>query len=114
MSWSISLPRLSSTICLPLEKPWRPYGPVTVTGKFAFFNKMGHAIVISGCDSDTGLVTVYDPGWLQGRQEKSWAYIVTHLWKMLGDENTPASGTILANKSEVASETDFATTRPRR
>jgi Papain-like cysteine protease AvrRpt2 len=87
---------------------------VTVTGKFAFFNKMGHAIVISGCDSDTGLVTVYDPGWLQGRQEKSWAYIVTHLWKMLGDENTPASGTILANKSEVASETDFATTRPRR
>jgi hypothetical protein len=99
---------------LTLGTALETFGPVIVTGKFAFFNRVGHAIVISGCDSDTGLVTVYDPGWLQGRQEKSWAYIVTHLWKMQGDENTPASGTIIANKSEVATATDFATTRERR
>ena len=99
---------------LTLGKALETYGPLIVTGKFAFFNKVGHAIVVSGCDSDTGVVTVYDPGWLLGRQEKSWSYIVTHLWKMRGDENTPASGTIVANKAEVATETDFATTRARR
>lgn len=99
---------------LTLGKALETYGPLIVTGKFAFFNKLGHAIVVSGCDSDTGVVTIYDPGWLLGRQEKSWSYIATHLWKMRGDENTPASGTIVANNAEVATETDFATTRARR
>jgi Papain-like cysteine protease AvrRpt2 len=98
---------------LTLGKALETYGPVIVTGKFAFFNKMGHAIVISGCDTDTGLVTVYDPGWLQGRQEKSWSYIVTHLWKRRGDQTTLARGTIIANKAEVATEKDHATTRAR-
>jgi hypothetical protein len=59
---------------LTLGTALEAYGPVIVTGKFAFFNKVGHPIVISGCDSDTVVVPVYDPGWLRGRQEKSWAY----------------------------------------
>jgi hypothetical protein len=99
---------------LTLGKALETYGPVIVNGKFAFFNKMGHAIVISGCDTETGLVTVYDPGWRQGKQSKSWSYIVTHLWKNRGDQTMLASGTIIANKADVATQTDFATTRARR
>src|SRR5262249_11999677 len=44
------------------------HGPIIVGGKFGFFNTQGHFIVISGCNTDNGLATVYDPGWGGGRE----------------------------------------------
>ena len=84
---------------LTLAKVLEAYGPVMAGGKFGFFNTAGHFIVISGCNTDTGLVTVYDPAWAHGRSDKSWNYIVRHCWKMMGDDDAPAAGTFVANET---------------
>lgn len=83
---------------LTLARVLQTYGPVMVGGKFGFFNTQGHFIVISGCNTDTGIVTVYDPAWGHGRETKSWAYIVRNCWKMMGDDDAPAAGTFIANE----------------
>jgi hypothetical protein len=48
-------------------------GPLIVGGKFAVLNTQGHFIVISGCNTDTGTVSVYDPGWGKGKDTKPWS-----------------------------------------
>jgi ABC-type bacteriocin/lantibiotic exporter with double-glycine peptidase domain len=96
---------------MTLAKALETYGPVIVCGMFAFFNKYGHCIVISGCDTDTGVVTVYDPGWFKGKQSKSWDYIKTHLHKIQGDANTPAAGAVVANKPDFALDINDVVTR---
>ena len=75
------------------------YGPVIVGGKFAFFNTQGHCIVISGVNTDTGVVNIYDPAWGKGRQSKSWDYIARNCSRMMGDENVPDIGTFVANQA---------------
>jgi hypothetical protein len=95
---------------MTLAKVLEAYGPVIASGKFAFFNKCGHCIVISGCDTDTGIVTVYDPGWLKGKQTKSWTYITTHMHKTPGEDNEASQGGIVANKPDFAlAKTDVVT-----
>lgn len=73
------------------------YGPFIVGGKFALFNTQGHFIVISGCNTVTGKVTIYDPGWGGGRSVKSWTYITKHVWKAIGDDDSPAACSFIGN-----------------
>lgn len=86
---------------LTLAEVLETRGPVIACGKFGFFNTAGHCIVISGCNTDTGLVAVYDPAWAHGRADKSWNYITRYCWKMMGDEDSPASGTFIANETNL-------------
>jgi len=60
------------------------YGPIMVGGKFGGNNTIGHFIVISGCDTATGCVSIYDPWWGKGKDIKPWAYIGQHTWWSLG------------------------------
>src|SRR5262245_54496427 len=73
------------------------YGPIIACGKFAIFNTQCHCIVISGCDTVTGNVSIYDPGWAQGKQTKPYTYIAEYCGKMLGDAGTPAACTFIAD-----------------
>ena len=86
---------------MTLATALQTYGPIIISGQFGFFNTQGHCIVISGVDTDTGVVKVYDPAWTKGRQIKSWNYIIRNCWKMMGDDDAPASGTFVANETHV-------------
>ena len=79
-----------------LANKLRIHGPLIVGGSFAMFNTQGHFIVISGCDTDMGTVSVYNPGWGQGRATKTWDYITKHIWKNEYDSISPEYGSIIA------------------
>ena len=81
-----------------LEDVLSRFGPVIACGKFAFFNKFGHCIVISGCNTDSGMVSIYDPGWLEGRQTKSWSYIGAHCQRKTAYPDMPRKGTFIASR----------------
>ena len=74
------------------------HGPLIACGKFAFFNKFGHCIVISGCNTQNGMVTVYDPGWGEGRQTKPWDYIGLHCERRTDYPQMPRKGSFVANR----------------
>lgn len=80
-----------------LARCMQTYGPLIVGGKFAVMNSQGHFIVISGCNTDAGQVSVYDPGWGKGRDTKPWSDITAHIWKVPGSDVDPAAGSVIAD-----------------
>lgn len=80
-----------------LAKALQTNGPLIACGKFALFNTQGHCIVIAGCDTTAATVSIYDPGWGQGRQTKPWSYIVEHLHKLALDANVPGDCALVAD-----------------
>ena len=80
-----------------LARALQQYGPLIVGGKFAFFNTQGHFVVISGCNTDDGTVSIYDPGWGKGKDTKQWSYITQHCFKLMGDDDSPGAGTFVAD-----------------
>ena len=71
------------------------YGPIIVGGKFGPLNA-GHFVVISGCNTGTGNVSICDPGWGKGKNTEPWSYISQKTWTIMGDENEPQDGAFIA------------------
>jgi hypothetical protein len=59
------------------------YGPIIAGGTFGM-NRCGHFIVISGCDTATGCVSIYDPAWGMGKDTKPWTYVDERSWGSMG------------------------------
>jgi hypothetical protein len=80
-----------------LAKELQDRGPLIAGGKYSPLNMFGHFIVISGVDTNTGSVSICDPGWGKGKETKTWDYITRHAWKMVGDDNQPSAGGFVAS-----------------
>lgn len=78
-----------------LAKCLQTYGPIIVGGKYGPLSA-GHFIVISGCDTGTGNVSICDPGWGKGKCTKPWSYIAQKTWTILGDDTAPDDGAFVA------------------
>ena len=82
-----------------LAQNLQTYGPIGVGGLFGLFNTQGHFIVISGCNTETGKVSIYDPAWGKGKDTKCWTYIKQHVWTIMGDTDAPSAGSFVSHDS---------------
>lgn len=81
-----------------MAKCLKQFGPLGIGGKYGVFNTQGHFVVIAGWNTDDETVLIVDPAWAHGKQWKPYSYL-KHTWTVMGDNDAPGAGSIIAAKS---------------